>query len=76
MLAISIIILIIAIFMVIVSILMSGDSVNNIGSLVGSSDLDLFKNSKDRGSKKWFNLIMLFLGMILIILSVVIKIYL
>lgn len=76
MLALSVILLIVAFFMVAVSIMMSGDSVNNIGSLVGSSDLDLFKHSKDRGSKKWFNLIMLFLGLILIALSIVIKIYL
>jgi preprotein translocase subunit SecG len=45
---------IIAVILIIISILTSGDSNSFSGALVGSSDLDLFKVSKERGNKKFF----------------------
>lgn len=73
MLAVFWIIFVVALLIIIVSFIMSPDSNSFSGALVGSSDLELFKEKKERGSKifiKWF---MFILGAILMIGALVVR---
>jgi len=45
------------------------------GALVGSSDLDLFKVSKERGSKKILKYVMFIGGLTIMITTLVIRAY-
>ncbi|MCR8613423.1 MAG: preprotein translocase subunit SecG [Mycoplasma sp.] len=72
----TIILIIISFCIIVTSLLMSPDAVNSMGSIVGSSDLDLFQESKDRGAKIIFKRAMLSFGIVLMIVTVVLKIYL
>ncbi|VEU61073.1 preprotein translocase subunit SecG [Mycoplasmopsis bovigenitalium] len=74
-LIVSIIILVVAVIIIIVSLIMSPDSNGFSGALVGSSDLQLFKTSKERGTKKFLKRAMLSLGVGLIILALLLKIF-
>ncbi|AXJ69859.1 preprotein translocase subunit SecG [Mycoplasmopsis bovis] len=67
----SIILVIISAVILVISMLMSPDSNGFSGALVGSGDLELFKTSKERGFKKVLKWSMVFLGLILLILSIV-----
>ncbi|QQH21885.1 preprotein translocase subunit SecG [Mycoplasmopsis bovis] len=67
----SIILVIISAGILVISMLMSPDSNGFSGALVGSGDLELFKTSKERGFKKVLKWSMVFLGLILLILSIV-----
>lgn len=62
-----------AVILIIVSFVMSPDSNSFSGALVGSSDLDLFKTSKEKGIKKILKWSMFALGLILMILSLVLR---
>ncbi len=65
----------IALIIVIVSMIMAPDSNSFSGALVGSSDLDLFKVSKERGSKKIIKWTMFTLGLVLMAVSLIIRAY-
>ncbi|UUD36496.1 preprotein translocase subunit SecG [Mycoplasmopsis citelli] len=73
--ALTIVLIIISFFIIIISLLMSPDSNGFSGALVGSGDLDLFKVSKERGVKKILKYSMFTLGALLLIGSIVIRIY-
>lgn len=63
----------ISIIVIIVSMIMSPDSNSFSGAIVGSSDLDLFKVSKERGSKKFLKWLMFSLGFGLMIFALIIR---
>ncbi|KKB26688.1 hypothetical protein MM26B8_05040 [Mycoplasmopsis meleagridis] len=65
---------IIAFVIIVVSLLMSPDSNGFSGALVGSSDLELFKNSKERGYKKILKYTMLVGGIVIILLAIILRI--
>ncbi|KUH47613.1 preprotein translocase subunit SecG [Mycoplasmopsis meleagridis] len=65
---------IIAFVIIVVSLLMSPDSNGFSGALVGSSDLELFKNSKERGYKKILKYTMLIGGIVIILLAIILRI--
>lgn len=58
---------------VIASIFMAPENNSFSGALVGSNDLDLFKVSKERGSKKFLKVLMWSLGFMLIIAVIIIR---
>ena len=62
-----------SVFILIISFIMAPDSNSFSGALVGSSDLDLFKESKERGSKKVLKWLMFFFSIMLMILSLVVR---
>lgn len=62
-----------ALILIIVSFIMSPESNSFSGALVGSSDLELFKQSKERGSKKVLKWLMFIFGIALMIGSLVIR---
>ena len=59
--------------LIIVSFIMAPSSNAFSGALVGSSDLDLFKVSKERGSKKIIKWIMFGGGITLMITALIIR---
>lgn len=63
----------VSVILIIVSFVMSPDSNSFSGALVGSSDLDLFKTSKEKGVKKALKWSMFGLGITLMILSIVLR---
>ncbi|AJC49613.1 preprotein translocase subunit SecG [Mycoplasma flocculare] len=72
----TIILTFIAIFgvlIILISLLMSPHSNSFSGALIGSSDLDLFQVSKERGFKKFTKWAMFLLGFIFLALSLVIR---
>ncbi|QGZ97311.1 preprotein translocase subunit SecG [Mycoplasma sp. NEAQ87857] len=69
----TIILIIVAVIVIIVSLLMSPDSNGFSGALVGSGDLELFKQSKERGIKKFLKYTMFTLGFIVLIVSVLLR---
>ncbi len=75
MLGILIALLVLSFIIITISILMSGDSQGFSGALVGSSDLDLFKVSKERGGKKILKRVMFALGIGLMIGAIIVRIY-
>ena len=62
-----------ALILIIVSFIMSPESNSFSGALVGSSDLELFKQSKERGSKKVLKWFMFIFGIALMIGSLIIR---
>nr|WP_308699283.1 preprotein translocase subunit SecG [Mycoplasma sp. 'Moose RK'] len=56
-----------------ISILMSPHSNSFSGALIGSSDLDLFQVSKERGFKKFTKWSMFIFGFIFLLLSLLIR---
>ncbi|CAM9101356.1 preprotein translocase subunit SecG [Mycoplasma marinum] len=75
MLGILIVLIILSIVILVISLLMSGDSQGFSGALVGSSDLDLFKVSKERGGKKILKRVMFVLGISLMIGAIIVRVY-
>ena len=65
----------VSVILIIFSFIMSPDSNGFSGALVGSSDLDLFKVSKERGVKKLMKWVMFASGITLMIVALVIRIY-
>ncbi|WKX02508.1 preprotein translocase subunit SecG [Candidatus Mycoplasma mahonii] len=59
--------------LIVVSFIMAPSSNAFSGALVGSSDLDLFKVSKERGSKKILKWIMFSGGIVLMITALIIR---
>ncbi|EGV00257.1 preprotein translocase subunit SecG [Mycoplasmopsis columbina] len=74
MIVVTILLIIVSLVCIGVSLLMSPDSNAFSGALVGSGDLELFKNSKERGIKKILKYTMLSAGILLFILSIVLRI--
>ncbi len=75
MLGILIALLVLSFIMIGLSLLMSGDSQGFSGALVGSSDLDLFKVSKERGGKKILKRVMFGLGILLMVGAIIVRVY-
>ncbi|MGY5139730.1 preprotein translocase subunit SecG [Mycoplasmopsis gallinarum] len=73
--AITTLLIIVSIFIIVISLLMSPDSNGFSGALVGSADLELFKTSKERGFKKVLKYSMIIAGFILLLFSIVIRIW-
>ncbi|UUM19623.1 MULTISPECIES: preprotein translocase subunit SecG [unclassified Mycoplasma] len=71
----TILLIIISFFIIVISLLMSPDSNGFSGALVGSGDLELFKVSKERGVKKILKYSMMILGALVLIGSIVLRIY-
>ncbi|AIA29343.1 preprotein translocase subunit SecG [Mycoplasmopsis californica] len=69
----SIVLMLISIFIIIISLMMSPDSNGFSGALVGSGDLELFKSNKERGVKKFMKWAMFFMGIITMSLALVIN---
>lgn len=67
------ILVVVAIAVIIISFIMAPDSNSFSGALVGSTDLDLFKQSRERGSKKALKWSMMWLGIMLIVIAVVVR---
>lgn len=72
-LALQIIMSIIAFVIIVISFLMAPDANGFSGALVGSSDLDLFKVSKEQGFKKIIKILMFIAGFCLFILAILIR---
>ncbi|UUD36775.1 preprotein translocase subunit SecG [Mycoplasmopsis equigenitalium] len=71
--ALMVILMIISVVIILVSLVMSPDSNGFSGALVGSGDLELFKFSKERGFKKFIKYLMFSLGVLLLILTLVMR---
>ncbi len=67
--------LVISIFLIFIGFLMSPYSNAFSGALVGSSDLELFNHSKEKGYKKFLKWSMIVSGFLLIAVVVIIRIY-
>ncbi|NQZ65881.1 MAG: preprotein translocase subunit SecG [Mycoplasmatales bacterium] len=63
----------VAIFIIVVSLIMSPESSSFSGALVGSSDLELFKEKKERGSKIFLKWSMFSLGIALMIGTLIVR---
>ncbi|CAM9096210.1 preprotein translocase subunit SecG [Mycoplasma todarodis] len=75
MLGILITLLVLSFVIIGISLAMSGDSQGFSGALVGSSDLDLFKVSKERGGKKILKRVMFGLGILLMVGAIIVRVY-
>ncbi|VEU76096.1 preprotein translocase subunit SecG [Mycoplasmopsis columboralis] len=71
----TILLIIISVFLIVISLLMSPDSNGFSGALVGSGDLELFKVSKERGVKKILKYSMFSFGLLLLVGAVVLRVY-
>ncbi|WP_027334216.1 preprotein translocase subunit SecG [Mycoplasma elephantis] len=71
--ALIVILMLISIIIIFVSLIMSPDSNGFSGALVGSGDLELFKFSKERGFKKFIKYFMFSLGILLLILTLIMR---
>ncbi len=70
-----IILLSISVFLIFIGFLMAPDSNSFSGALVGSSDLELFNVSKEKGYKLFLKWSMIISGILLIIIAIVVRIY-
>ncbi len=70
-----IILLSISVFLIFIGFLMAPDSNSFSGALVGSSDLELFNVSKEKGYKLFLKWSMIVSGLLLIIIAIVVRIY-
>ncbi|APJ38450.1 preprotein translocase subunit SecG [Mycoplasmopsis pullorum] len=73
--AILFVIIFISLVIIIISFLMSPDSNAFSGALVGSGDLELFKTSKERGSKKFLKYAMFSVGIVLLSIALIFRIF-
>ncbi|RIV16637.1 preprotein translocase subunit SecG [Mycoplasmopsis gallopavonis] len=71
--AILTILIVVGFFTIFISFLMSPDSNGFSGALVGSNDLELFRQSKERGVKKFLKYSMTILGALIMIISVFLR---
>jgi len=65
--------LVISVLLILISLLSNGKS-EGLSAFTGSSNLDLFKDSKERGPEKVISGITMALGVIFFVLVVIIKI--
>lgn len=72
---IAIVLFIISFAIILVGFLMAPDSNSFSGALVGSSDLELFSQSKERGYKKFLKWAMITLGIALFITVLMLRIF-
>ena len=70
-----VILLTISVFLIFIGFLMSPDSNSFSGALVGSSDLELFSISKEKGYKLFLKWSMIISGFLLIIVAIIVRIY-
>ncbi len=70
-----IILLSISVFLIFIGFLMAPDSNSFSGALVGSSDLELFNVSKEKGYKLFLKWSMIISGILLIIIAIIVRIY-
>lgn len=63
----------IALLIIVVSLIMAPDSNSFSGALVGSSDLELFKEKKERGFKVAIKWAMFILGGLLMIGAIIVR---
>lgn len=71
----TIIMFIISIFLIVIGFLLSPYSNSFSGALVGSSDLELFNISKEKGYKKFLKWSMILGGLTLLIVAVLVRVY-
>ena len=69
------IMVVISVILIVVSFIMAPESKGFSGALVGSSDLDLFKVSKERGIKKILKWTMFLSGLTLMVVALLVRIY-
>lgn len=69
----KVVLLIISVLLILVSLLQGGKS-EGLSAFTGSSNLDLFKDVKERGPEKIVSYITLALGVIFFVLVIIIKI--
>lgn len=71
----SVILFIISFLMIIIGFLMAPDSNSFSGALIGSSDLKLFSQTKEKGWKKFLKWSMITLGIMIFIVTIIIRIF-
>lgn len=71
----TIILFIISFLMIIIGFLMAPDTNSFSGALVGSSDLKLFSQTKEKGWKKFLKWSMIVLGSMIFTITIIIRIY-
>lgn len=71
----TVILFIISFLMIIIGFLMAPDSNSFSGALIGSSDLKLFSQTKEKGWKKFLKWSMIVLGLIIFTVTIIIRIY-
>ena len=69
----KIVLLIVAVLLILISLLQSGKS-EGLSAFTGSSNLDLFKDVKERGPEKIISYITMVLGIVFFVLVIIIKI--
>ena len=69
------ILFIISFLIIIVGFLMAPDSNSFSGAIVGSSDLRLFSQTKEQGWKNFLKWTMIILGIIMFIVTILIRIF-
>lgn len=69
------ILFVVSFLMIIIGFLMAPDSNSFSGALVGSSDLKLFAQTKEKGWKKFLKWSMIILGIIVFITTILIRIF-
>ena len=69
----KIVLLVISVLLILISLLQSGKS-EGLSAFTGSSNLDLFKDVKERGPEKVISYITMALGVIFFVLVIIIKI--
>lgn len=69
----KIVLLIVSVLLILISLLQSGKS-EGLSAFTGSSNLDLFKDIKERGPEKVISIITMALGVIFFVLVIIIKI--
>ena len=69
------ILFVIALLIIIISFMMSPQSNSFSGALVGSADLELFNVNKDRGIRVFLKRAMYTLGILLMIVAVILRLY-
>lgn len=69
----KIVLLIVSVLLILISLLQGGKS-EGLSAFTGSSNLDLFKDMKERGPEKVISYITMALGVIFFVLVIIIKI--
>lgn len=69
----KVVLLIVSVLLILISLLQSGKS-EGLSAFTGSSNLDLFKDIKERGPEKIVSIITMALGVIFFVLVIIIKI--
>lgn len=69
----KVLLLVISVLLILISLLQSGKS-EGLSAFTGSSNLDLFKDIKERGPEKAVSIITMALGVIFFVLVIIIKI--